>query len=318
VFGVGRDSILAWDGATGDRMVWSDGAGRFRWEGLVLVGGGVAAAGIDHDSKNYYESRVIHRNLHFDNFTAAGIRDGHNQTVASAEMLVSNCLFTSGAGGIALLQWNDYDVRITGSIFHNLKIGLDATAGNYYVDMCRFEGSSDVDIVVPTHGLSIRRAISVGSKQFLRTQGGTYAAPIIINDCQVHGWTGDAAISTSLSGPYVAMDLALLDPADPFADGWVMNPQSGTNTTGPNYSILIRGNITYNGNGTAINYEPGTALLATDVTVPKDALPAAPIGAGSVPFNSSEWNRWPRGRVYDAVVQFGARADGKGDSTRAI
>lgn len=120
VFGTGRNTVIAWDGDANDRMVWSDGAGRFRWEGLVFAGRGIAGVGLDHDSKSYYESRVMHRNLHFDNFTAAGLRDGHNQTVASAEMVVSNSLFTAGNSGISFLQWNDYDLRLTGSVFSNL------------------------------------------------------------------------------------------------------------------------------------------------------------------------------------------------------
>lgn len=184
--------------------------------------------------------------------------------------------------------------------------------------MCRFEGSADVDIVVPIHGLSVRQSISVGSKSFIRTTSGTYAAPIIINDCQVHGWTGMAAISTDMAGPFTVLDLAFRNPVNPFADGWVLNPRVGSNTTGPAYSIMLRGNVSYNGNGSAFNYQPGTALLATDVQVPKSAPPTAPISRDTVPFNSSEWNRWPRGRVYDAVTQFGARADGSQDSTMAI
>ena len=61
--------------------------------------------GLDHDSKNQYESRVVHQNLAFFRFTVAGIRTGHAQFVASAEMTFTNCLFAYNYAGVFFGSW---------------------------------------------------------------------------------------------------------------------------------------------------------------------------------------------------------------------
>ena len=73
--------------------------------GLVFDGANTAGVGLDHDSKNQYESRVVHQNLAFLRFTAAGIRTGHAQFVASAEMTFTNCLFAYNYAGVFFGSW---------------------------------------------------------------------------------------------------------------------------------------------------------------------------------------------------------------------
>lgn len=113
LIGCGAATTLLWAGPAGgippettSRMLWSDGNTRFEISGFVFDGANVANVGLDHDSKNQYESRVVHQNLAFYRFTTAGVRTGHNQFVASAEMTFVNCLFAYNTAGAAFDEWN--------------------------------------------------------------------------------------------------------------------------------------------------------------------------------------------------------------------
>ena len=112
VQGTGATTVLLWGGpAAGappeavSRMLWSNGATRAEFNGLVFDGAHTAGVGLDHDSKSQYESRVVHQNLAFLRFTTAGIRVGHAQFVASAEMTYTNCLFAYSAAGLQFGAW---------------------------------------------------------------------------------------------------------------------------------------------------------------------------------------------------------------------
>ena len=109
LLGSGELTRLKWGGARGDntsRLLHSDGNTRFHIEGFIFDGSGSCYVGMDHDSKNQYESRVVHQNLAFINFMEAGLRVGHAQFVASAEMTYINCVFAFNAAGVAFMQWN--------------------------------------------------------------------------------------------------------------------------------------------------------------------------------------------------------------------
>jgi hypothetical protein len=109
LLGSGELTVLKWGGARGDntsRLLHSDGNTRFHIEGFVFDGSGSCYTGLDHDSKNQYESRVVHRNLAFENFLEAGLRVGHAQFVASAEMTYVNCVFAFNGAGVAFMAWN--------------------------------------------------------------------------------------------------------------------------------------------------------------------------------------------------------------------
>jgi hypothetical protein len=119
LLGTGATTTLLWGGGSApapppdggvNRLLWLDGCTRFHIEGFVFDGAGVGEVGLDHDSHNVYESRVVHRNLAFLRWQTAGIRVGHRQTtangVASAEMIFSNCVFASNYAGVQLLAWN--------------------------------------------------------------------------------------------------------------------------------------------------------------------------------------------------------------------
>lgn len=116
IVGCGRATVLRWTGpcdtTDGSRLLWSDGNTRAHFEGLVFDGNGCGYVGLDHDSHTLYESRVVHRHLLFMNWMLAGVRTGHNQTVAggiaSAEMLFENVAFANNTAGAVFQAWNDY------------------------------------------------------------------------------------------------------------------------------------------------------------------------------------------------------------------
>lgn len=132
VVGHGRDTRLVWDGPEGGRMFWSNGVAYSRYVGLSWDGRGKAAVGFDHAAQQRFETEVRHEHEAFRNFTGFGIRVGHEQTVASAEILYHNCLFENCGTALALLTFNDYDNTIDGCEFRNCGTGVLDNKGNFY------------------------------------------------------------------------------------------------------------------------------------------------------------------------------------------
>ena len=123
VIGHGRDTRLVWDGPEGGRMFWSNGIAYSRYVGLSWDGRGKAAVGFDHAAQQRFETEVRHEHEAFRNFTGFGIRIGHQQKVASAEILYRNCLFENCGTALAFLTFNDYDNTVDGCEFRNCGIG---------------------------------------------------------------------------------------------------------------------------------------------------------------------------------------------------
>ena len=172
VVGHGRDTRLVWDGPEGGRMFWSNGVAYSRYVGLSWDGRGKAAVGFDHAAQQRFETEVRHEHEAFRNFTGFGIRVGHQQKVASAEILYHNCLFENCGTALAFLTFNDYDNTIDGCEFRNCGTGVLDNKGNFYARNCHFDGSRQADFVVGSeHGSSIRRCTSVGSRRFIEERG---------------------------------------------------------------------------------------------------------------------------------------------------
>lgn len=213
VIGHGAATRIIWDGAKGGRMFWSDGASRQTYLGMVWDGRNRAAVGIDHDSKTIYETRVMHEQMEFRNFLEAGIRVGHDQKLASAEMLFSNLKFVNNGSGVLLQEWNDYNNLFDGCQFENNGYGIRAEKGNVVVRNSRFEGSRESDLLLSTHSHSVRRVVSSGSNAFIRTVRGAIAGSLIrVQESLVSGWKShDGAIVTDLRGPLLLFDLKFID-----------------------------------------------------------------------------------------------------------
>ncbi len=212
--GHGRDTRLVWDGRPGGRMFWSNGAARQSYIGLVWDGAGKAAVGIDHDSKTLYETRILHEYMEFRGFRVAGIRVGHDQKQASAEMFFSNLKFVNNTNGVLFQSWNDYNNVFEGCHFIDNGYGIRAEKGNVTVRDSRFEGSRNSDVFLSTHSHSIRRVVSSGSNTFIRTVRGPISNSLIkVEDSRVDRWHNpNGAIITELRGPVIIHDVTFTNP----------------------------------------------------------------------------------------------------------
>jgi len=216
IIGHGRDTQIFWNGAKGKRMFWSNGVPRITYNGFILDGKGLSSVGIDHDSKSLYETRVIHENIEFRNFTIAGIRVGHNQKLASAEMLFTNLKFVNNKHGALFQSWNDYNNVFDGCHFINNEFGINAEKGNVTVRNSRFENSKQSDLLLSTHSHSARRVISTGSNTFIQTVRGPISNSLIkVQDSLISNWKNpDGAIVTQLRGPISIFDTNFINPPD--------------------------------------------------------------------------------------------------------
>jgi hypothetical protein len=300
VVGHGRDTRLVWDGPQGGRMFWSNGVAYSRYVGLSWDGRGKASVGFDHAAQERFETEVRHEHEAFRNFTGNGIRVGHQQKVASAEILYHNCLFENCGTALAFLTFNDYDNTIDGCEFRNCGTGVLDNKGNFYARNCHFAGSRQADFVVGSeHGSSIRRCTSVGSRRFVEETG--TIAPLTIQDCHVAGWT-DPEGAVHLNGsPVLMFDCSFTRPP---------SARPPVKLANPGQTLLVSNN------------HPTTADRLVQTT-PAVRLYAIPPGQRGGVIASAE-QRFLRdsasvpGRIFDAVTNFGAKGDGTNDDTSAI
>ena len=232
LLGHGRESTLLWSGGIDERMFWSNGAARQVFLGLVWDGAGRAGVGIDHDSKTLYETRVLHKHMEVRNFRQAGIRVGHSQKLASAEMMFSNMRFRNNRNGVLILAWNDYNNIFDGVYFLDNDTGIRAEKGNVVVRNARFERSRRTDLLLSTHSHSVRRVISQGSYKFIETvSGATAMGAVTVQDCLVTGWHNpDGAIISNLRGPLTIFDCEFSQPPNEKAPIRLTHPRSTVQT----------------------------------------------------------------------------------------
>ncbi len=300
VVGHGRDTRLVWDGPEGGRMFWSNGVAYSRYVGLSWDGRGKAAVGFDHAAQQRFETEVRHEHEAFRNFTGFGIRVGHEQTVASAEILYHNCLFENCGTALALLTFNDYDNTIDGCEFRNCGTGVLDNKGNFYARNCHFAGSRQADFVIGSeHGSSIRRCTSVGSRRFIEERG--TIAPLTLQDCHAAGWT-DPEGAVHLNGsPVLMFDCSFTRPPSDRAPVHLANPAQ---------KLMLSNN-----RPAAVESLVQIAPAAKLYVIPSGRLGGVIASAEQRFLHDSA----PApGRVLDAVRDFGAKADGKSDDTAAI
>ena len=300
VVGHGRDTRLVWDGPQGGRMFWSNGVAYSRYVGLSWDGRGKAAVGFDHAAQERFETEVRHEHEAFRNFTEYGIRVGHQQKVASAEILYRNCLFENCGTALAFLTFNDYDNTIDGCEFRNCGTGVLDNKGNFYARNCHFEGSRRADFVIGSeHGSSIRRCTSVGSRRFIEEVG--TIAPLTVQDCHVAGWTdGEGAVH--LNGSPVLM----------FDCSFVQSPSDRppVHLANGGQKLLLCNNRPETLEG-LVRTSPGAKIHA----IPRGRLRGVVASAHQQFLRDSAA---VPGKVFDAVTDFGAKGDGKTNDTAAL
>lgn len=300
VVGHGRDTRLVWDGPLGGRMFWSNGVAYSRYVGLSWDGRGKAAVGFDHAAQQRFETEVRHEHEAFRNFTDYGIRVGHEQKVASAEILYHNCLFERCGTALAFLTFNDYDNSIDGCEFRHCGTGVLDNKGNFYARNCHFEASRRADFVVGSeHGSSIRRCTSVGSRRFIEEAG--TIAPLTVQDCHVAGWT-DAEGAVHLNGsPVLIFDCSFVRPPSDRPPVKLANAAQKLLLSNNRPETLER--LVQTAPAARLHVIPpgrfGGVVASAEVRFLREAAP--------VP-----------GKVFDAVADFGAKGDGRSDDTAAL
>jgi hypothetical protein len=283
------------------RMLVSKGAAYSRYVGIVFDGRKRAKVGLDH-AANRFETEVDHRHLAFVDLTEAGIRVGRQGTAASAEMIISNCLFERCGSGLAFHTFNDYDNVIDGCEFRDCGVGVFQGKGaNFYLRNSHFARSTDADVlsVGPEHPCSVRRCTSVESRKFLRSYGGV--SPLSVQDCHVEGWTAPDGAVTLADSPVLMFDCSFRGaPGD-------HPPVRLEQRELP----LVHSNLV----------SPETKGAITPVDAPR-AIEVPPGERG--PGIESATRRFLKsnvripGKVFDARRDFGAAGDGSTDDTAAL
>jgi pectate lyase-like protein len=305
IVGSGRDTKIIWDGAKDGVMFRSNGIQRSRYVGIIWDGNNRAAIGVDHRSDKRYETRVLHQNEAFLNFTDTGIRIGYQQKVASAEMTFENCLFENCVkNGVSFLSWNDYDNTFTGCGFYNCGIAVNVVRGNVYVRNSHFENSTVSDLSLCPHSHSVRRCTSLNSNMFIQAPAGSANQEVVVEDCQVSGWKNkNGAIITKLRGPNFIFDTVFT------------NPPNNTPPIRLDNGKYIEQLVIVSNN----SFKGGKKLVDSGVNSRMTEIPAGKLqGTLKDPkqtFLKSNW-RIP-GKVFD-VKQYGAKGNGRTDDTKAL
>jgi len=300
VVGHGRDTRLTWDGPEGGRMFWSNGVAYSRYVGLSWDGRGKAAVGFDHAAEKRFETEVRHQHEAFRNFTGFGIRVGHRQKVASAEILYHNCLFENCGTALGFLTFNDYDNTIDGCEFRHCGIGVWDSKANFYARNCHFEHSRQADFSMGSeHGSSIRRCTSIGSKRFLEQRG--TIGPLTVQDCHVAGWTDPEGAMHLNGSPVLMFDCRFTQPPSERTPVRLANAAQ---------KLLLSHN----------RPEPVERLVEATPAARLYTIPPGRLG-GVVTSAEQHFLRETVAvpdKVFDAVRDFGAKGDGRADDTAAL
>ncbi|MHC4505686.1 MAG: glycosyl hydrolase family 28-related protein, partial [Planctomycetota bacterium] len=202
--------------------------------------------------------------------------------------------------GVVFVSFNDYNYTFDGCEFRRCGTAIHCSHGNFYARNCHFEGSTGADIESrPEHASSVRRCTSLGSRAFIRHANSV--SPLIVQDCQVGGWTDPNGAITVSGAPVTIFDCVFR--GGPAGTAPIRVGQPGQR--------LIASVNRVEGGGDVIR--AGHRGRVYDV----------PAGERSGVLTSARQRfltdevRIP-GKVFDAKRAFGARGDGRTDDAAAI
>ncbi len=307
IIGHGNSTVLIWGGAEGGNMIIDSGNARSTYMGFVLDGNNKAANGLAHtNAPGGFETQIIHKYIHFKNLTDCGLyRKG---APATAEVIIENCVFENCGRGIGRLWFNDYDYTIDGCEFIDCGIGIDCFHGNFYVRNSRFERSKIADIIAtPEHSSSIRRCISIGSKQFVIFD--SPISPLTIENCTIIDWKDEkGAIVLKAMDKHPGINAA---PFTMFDCYFKNSSGSGTiiNVLEPGQQIFLSQNKIDG------DYKMVSGEKADVWNVPEGKIKPVYLPSGTKFLKDKV--ETPN-KIFDVVKDFGAKADGKTDDSDAI
>ena len=305
VVGHGRTTRIVWDGVKGGSMFWSNGAAYSSYTGLTWDGKGKAAVGFDHASKLRFETEIRHQHEAFINFTECGIRVGHEQKYASAEIMYNNCLFENCRVGVALLSFNDYNNTFDGCEFRDCDYGIYDEHGNFYARNCHFERSRESDFYIGSeHSDSIRRCTSKDSRSFVieRQEKEVVVATLTIQDCHVNGWTNPSGAFILRGAPVLMFDCVFSDPPGPQYYPIGLRQR--------NQYLILSNNRSIGTNGLVKE-----SASAHNTTIPEGKRKGV-VKSADQSFLKEKVS--VPNKIFDAKQDFGAKGDGKNDDSAAI
>lgn len=301
IVGDGSATRIVWDGPEGGRMFWSDGVAYSSYVGIVWDGRGKAAVGFDHAARRRFETEILHRFEAFVNFKEFGVRVGHQQKIASAEIQFEDCLFKNCGVGAGFLAFNNYNNTFDRCEFRDCGIGILDRHGNFYARFCHFEGSKVADIdTLSEHGSSIRHCTSFGSRRFLLAR--SIVGPLTVQDCYVASWAEPKGAVELRCAPVLMFDCCFEEPP---------SEHPPVRITKPGQRLILSGNIARGTRG-LVEDETGSASV---VRLPKGKLGGV-VRSARQSFLGTKAE--PSRRVFDAKRDFGAKGDGRSDDTKAI
>jgi hypothetical protein len=295
VIGHGRDTVLDWKGPEGGVMIRDGGLTLSRFVGFELEGNKRAATGISHFNNGHFETNIRNRFIATRNLTGTGICFEKGDGGATAEITFENCIFEACGTGVSFVSFNDYNYSFEGCLFSRNTYGIFAEHCNFYVRECRFESNRTDIHSRPEHMSSVRRSVSVGSGVFL--DFGNSVSPMTVENCYVSDWTSKNGAIQSRGAPLIIFDCQFKGATAPInamdgkqlliiSQNQVLDGQQLFVSQPKNLTVIPAGKRS------GIKLNANVSFLKHDVGVPS--------------------------RLFDAVRDFGAKANGRTDDTAAV